>query len=184
MHFLLARRGSSAYLHSMSVVFKHCSNCKKEISFSSDYYKCSVSTCNHQRTGLFFCSVVCWDAHVPEARHRDAWAEPMTAPSEAEYERSRNEGAESSKSSAPRRVVTGGNSVPLKAGDEAEILVVVSKLKKYVRDQSGMNTSDNVMPVLSAHLRWIATEALREAAVNERKTVLDRDVEAVLKRFY
>jgi histone H3/H4 len=54
-------------------------------------------------------------------------------------------------------------------------LVVVSKLKKYIKDRSGMNTSDGAMAVLSAHLRALSNEAIRTAARDGRKTVLDRD---------
>jgi histone H3/H4 len=52
---------------------------------------------------------------------------------------------------------------------------VVSKLKAYVKARSGMNTSDNVTSVLSEHLRKLCNEAIRNAARDGRKTVLDRD---------
>jgi hypothetical protein len=57
-----------------------CSSCRKDIAFGATYYACSVSTCNRKRLPLFFCSIECWDAHLPEARHRDAWAEEKSAP--------------------------------------------------------------------------------------------------------
>ncbi len=57
-----------------------CSTCKKGIPFAAKYFLCSVSTCKHPRTGLRFCSVDCWDAHLPLARHREAWAEEAVAP--------------------------------------------------------------------------------------------------------
>jgi len=60
-----------------------------------------------------------------------------------------------------------------------DILVVVSKLKKYIKARSGMNTSDGVMSRLSDHVRWVADQAIRSAAQDERKTVLDRDVPPV-----
>ncbi len=69
------------------------------------------------------------------------------------------------------------------AEDDADILVVVSRFKKYVADRSGMNTSAGVMPVLSKHLRALADRAIREAEANGRKTVLDRDVEEAVRRF-
>ncbi|MCB9562361.1 MAG: hypothetical protein H6708_18300 [Kofleriaceae bacterium] len=56
------------------------------------------------------------------------------------------------------------------------MLIVVSKLKKYIRERSGMNTSDGVMDVLSDHVRAICDDAIRTAAGDGRKTVLDRDV--------
>jgi hypothetical protein len=57
-----------------------CSACRKAIPHDSDYYECNVSTCNRKRNPMFFCSVECWDAHLPEARHRDAWAVPKRSP--------------------------------------------------------------------------------------------------------
>jgi len=52
---------------------------------------------------------------------------------------------------------------------------VVSKLKQYVRERSGMNTSDSVVEVLSDALRTLADRAIRNAQRDGRKTVLDRD---------
>jgi histone H3/H4 len=60
-----------------------------------------------------------------------------------------------------------------------EVLVVVSKLKQYVKARSGMNTSDAVAIVLSAHVRRIARQAIRHAIAHDRKTVMDRDFVAV-----
>ena len=59
------------------------------------------------------------------------------------------------------------------------MLIVVSKLKKYIRERSGMNTSDSVADVLSDHVRAICDDAIRAAATDGRKTVLDRDVPKV-----
>ena len=60
--------------------------------------------------------------------------------------------------------------------DHDDMLIVVSKLKKYIRDRSGMNTSDAVADMLGDHVRSVADEAIRAAARDGRKTVLDRDV--------
>jgi hypothetical protein len=51
--------------------FALCSVCRKEIPLGGKVYKCTVSTCNRKRFPLYFCSPACWDAHLPEARHRD-----------------------------------------------------------------------------------------------------------------
>ncbi|HEX3763515.1 MAG TPA: hypothetical protein VHW23_32690 [Kofleriaceae bacterium] len=59
---------------------------------------------------------------------------------------------------------------------DRDMLIVVSKLKKYIKDRSGMNCSDAVAEVLSDHVRAIADESIRAAGRDERKTVLDRDV--------
>jgi hypothetical protein len=67
------------------------------------------------------------------------------------------------------------------AETEREILIVVSKLKKYIRDRSGFNTSDAVAEMLSDHVRAICDQAIRTAATDGRKTVLDRDVPRVVR---
>ena len=83
--------------------WKRCSNCKKEIGFQAAHYVCSVSTCNRPRTALAFCSIGCWDAHVPMIRHRDAWAEEAKAPSKAEWERHlRETAAKDARKAKPR----------------------------------------------------------------------------------
>jgi histone H3/H4 len=65
---------------------------------------------------------------------------------------------------------------------EREILVVVSKLKAFVRARSGMNTSDGVANVLSDHLRDLCGEAIRNAARDGRRTVMDRDFVPLITR--
>jgi len=174
--------------------FRVCSTCKTPIPFESRYFSCSVSTCNRRPTALYFCSVPCWDAHVPDARHRDAWAEEERAPDRLTFlaERDRTD-----PNRAARRVVTSPARLPANppvpqsaaafedpdSGSELphDVLVVVSKLKAYVKARSGMNTSDGVTEVLSNHLRNLCTAAIRSAAQNSRKTVLNRDFEAVLR---
>ncbi len=87
--------------------------------------------------------------------------------------------------SAPVRRVVGDASQATAAAVEGvqfaevtdrDILIVVSKLKKYIKDRSGMNCSDAVADMLSDHVRLLCDEAIRAAARDERKTVLDRDV--------
>jgi histone H3/H4 len=55
------------------------------------------------------------------------------------------------------------------------VLVVVSKLKAYVRERSGMSTSDAVMELLSDRLRALCNEAIRSAQRDGRRTVMERD---------
>lgn len=173
-----------------------CSACRRELRFGRPHWTCSVSTCNRSRTRLVFCSVACWDSHVATLRHRDAWAVEERAPTREEWARQQAaeavEAAEAAavtaapparsagEPAAPRRVVASPSApapaAPPLADAERDILVVVSKLKKYVKDRSGMNTSDNVAEVLSDHLRALCDEAIRAAGADGRKTVLDRDV--------
>ena len=140
--------------------WRHCNMCKVGIGFEAEYFTCSVSTCNRKRTGLTFCSLACFEAHLPTARHRDAWAErqrsPSVAAARAEREAEEREGtAEADDAAEPptapgqRRLVVPARPAPGSTSEEqdergesgADVLIVVSKLKKYVRDRSGMNTS-------------------------------------------
>jgi len=76
-----------------STFWKRCSTCKKEIPFRAAYWVCNVSTCNRANTGFAFCSVNCWDAHVPMLRHRDSWAEEARSPTPEEWARRQREAA-------------------------------------------------------------------------------------------
>ena len=58
---------------------------------------------------------------------------------------------------------------------KSETLVVASKLKNYIREKSGMNTSAAVIDVLSNKLRRLCDEAVERAKQDGRKTVMDRD---------
>jgi hypothetical protein len=180
--------------------WRRCSSCKREIGFGAGYWVCNVSTCNQKRTGLVFCTVSCWEAHVPVMRHRESWAVEKTAPSRAEWEREQREAAEKvagTRAPALRNATSApGNAAastpaepraaqaaspapprpaPLQPVATRDVLVVASKLKQYVRERSGMNTSDAVMEALSDTVRTLADRAIRNAQRDGRKTVLDRD---------
>jgi histone H3/H4 len=58
---------------------------------------------------------------------------------------------------------------------ESEVLVVVSKLKNYIKEKSGMNTAGNVAAVLSEKVRDLCDQAIESAKGDGRKTVKDRD---------
>ena len=49
-----------------------CSMCKQVIPSGQPRYRCSVSACNAGRMKLRFCSVACFERHIPTARHRKA----------------------------------------------------------------------------------------------------------------
>jgi hypothetical protein len=63
-----------------------------------------------------------------------------------------------------------------KSADPESVLVVISKVKAYIKAKSGMNTSDGIVPVLSAHVRKLLDQAIESAKTDGRKTVLDRDI--------
>lgn len=157
----------------MSQVWKKCSACKKDILLKSRYYQCSVSTCNGVRTGLVFCSVPCFERHLPGARHKDAAAIESFAPASAQP--NLLEGGTPTRRIIPSSSQPESVSLSSSAVTEGEILVVVSKLKKYITDRSGMNTSQSVMSLLSDRLRKLCDQAIQEAQRDGRKTVMDRD---------
>ena len=61
------------------------------------------------------------------------------------------------------------------SNSEKEILVVASKLKKYIRSSAGMSTAANVAPALSDTIRNLCDQAIENAKSDKRKTVMDRD---------
>ena len=179
--------------------WRRCSACKNPILHNATYWVCSVSTCNRKRTGMAFCTVSCWEVHLPVANHRESWAVEKTAPSSGNYiEDTNRQSAQASRpatsrSSPPR---AGVDPVRRSAGSrearriipntppserqadavEKEILIVVSRMKEYIRWKSGFNTSDRAAAPLSEIVRKACDEAIRAAERDERKTVLDRDV--------
>lgn len=162
--------------------WKRCSSCKAELGFAATHWVCSVSTCTRKRTGMVFCSVSCWEVHLPMMRHREAFAVEARAPGkDAWLHELREEQAgdeDEPATSTRRRVPVTAPATASRGNDdvEREILVVASKLKKYIRARSGMNTSDTVLPVLSDHLRALCNAAIRSAGQDGRKTVMDRDL--------
>ncbi len=176
-----------------------CSACKRDIGFGVVHWVCNVSTCNRSNTNYKFCSVACWDSHVATLRHRDSWAVEARSPSKQDWEREQGDAppppprvgpapavaARPATPEPPRRVVpppaappaavAAAGQLTLTAADR-DMLIVISKLKKYIKDRSGMNCSDAVADVLSDHVRSICDDSIRAAAMDERKTVLDRDV--------
>jgi hypothetical protein len=175
-------------------LWKRCSSCKGTIGFGARHWICNVSTCNRPRTGLFFCSVSCWEAHVPVMRHRESWALERLSPTREEWARveaappapAARANEPSAPPSSPRAPTNPRSSTALPPSSAPaapapsrdmprEILIVASKLKGYVRARSGMNTSDNVLDVLSDSVRALCDEAIRSAQRDGRKTVMDRD---------
>ncbi|NLE48010.1 MAG: hypothetical protein GX614_06395 [Sandaracinaceae bacterium] len=168
----------------MDASFKLCSICRKPIGFGEIWWSCSVSTCNRGKTALYFCSVDCVDAHAPTLRHRTYYAEEQRAPTreaflkareeEAERESAREQARRDKNAESRRRIVQLHTSSNQEA--EREILVIASRLKSYIRERSGMNTSDGILEKLSDHLRALADIGMESAASEGRKTVLARDI--------
>jgi hypothetical protein len=60
-------------------------------------------------------------------------------------------------------------------GNDGKVLVVASKVKKLIKDKSGMNTSGTVMEALSKVIERECSRAIERAQADKRKTVMDRD---------
>jgi histone H3/H4 len=148
-------------------VWKKCSACKKNLLLGSKYYECSVSTCTSERTGYVFCTVACWESHVPGANHRaSAGAVEKSAPRSLESKRIIISGV------SPATAATNGGS---KSAMSNEVLVVVSKMKQYIKDVSEFNTSEDVNQALSNMIRISCDRAVEKAKASGRKTVMARD---------
>lgn len=176
----------------METFWRRCATCKRGIGFETQYWTCSVSTCNRKGSSLVFCTMPCWDSHVPLLRHREAWAEEQRSPTREEWgARSALPSAHAPSAAASSAAVTvraaatddedadsdgaGGAALSFATDVEREVLIVASKLKKYIRARSGMNTSDSVMEILSARVRSLCDDAIVRAHEDGRKTVMDRD---------
>ena len=57
----------------------------------------------------------------------------------------------------------------------SEQFVVVSKIKKHIKNKWGMNTSASVMEELSKIVSCEIDKAVKCAEKDKRKTVMDRD---------
>lgn len=59
----------------------------------------------------------------------------------------------------------------------ADILVVTSKVKKFVKEKGGMNTSAETIAALTAIVEKALTSGIESAKADGRKTVMHRDIE-------
>jgi hypothetical protein len=168
------------------------------------YWACSVSTCNRPASSYVFCTVDCWDAHVPTLNHRNPWCSEKRAPTESSVQappaphattpqaHGSPQGAPPSSQAAPppgshaarraARLARSEAEARRKRGgpatsspDEKEILIVASRLKGYIDRQAGMNTSADVLVALSDIVRTEADRAIEHARNVGRKTVMARD---------
>lgn len=152
----------------MSEEWRKCSICKKSINYGQTYQKCSVSTCKKS----VYCSVDCWEVHVPVLGHKSPWAEEEKAPLKGQDE----ERPTRRILVTPKKIDSAEIDPTLNSSDlPEEILIVISKLKAYVKARSDMNTSGDVGDVLSDIVRRHVDGAIREARMDGRKTVMGKD---------
>ncbi len=153
-------------------IWRRCSSCKKPIPCKTKYFVCSVSTCNGQRTGYVFCSFLCFESHLPGARHREAGAIEKFAP----MDQLEGEIPTTVAAREPSRIIVKTNNPSsTKSEMPREVLIIASRLKEYIHARSEFNTSGGVMDVLSDYVRIICDHAIDNARAEGRKTVLDRD---------
>lgn len=163
--------------------WKPCSSCKKSIGYNLKYYECSVSTCAGKRTGYVFCSVFCWERHLPGAKHRDAAAIEKKSPTLQQWKvESSTEASTENVTAAPRRIIVSQNTntssqgfKPGRTSMDQEVLVVVSKMKTYIKEKADMNTAGEVSDTLSEIIRRLCDDAIDKARADGRKTVMSRD---------
>ena len=58
----------------------------------------------------------------------------------------------------------------------ADVLVVTSKVKKFIKEKSGCNTSAATIDAISGLVEKICEQAIDNCQKDGRKTVMDRDV--------
>ncbi len=149
--------------------WRRCSACKNPIEFGSTYWACNVSTCNRKRTGLAFCSVDCWEVHLPTVNHRESWAVEKNAPTAADP-------PEPTPTQRNKLSVTATGRPAVAGAQNDGVLIVASRLKDYVKARAGYNTSDGVLAPLSEIVRRVCDKAIDNARREGRMTVLDRDI--------
>ena len=138
-----------------------------------------MSTCRHKRKGYTFCSPSCWSEHLAYANHRESWAEDFQSPTKAEAFGS---ASSSDEPAAPKRRVivsdkpTTSAGTPSTKGIQTDTLVVVSKVKKLIKDRSGMSTSQCCVDQLTQKVIEEALKGIENAKAAERKTVMGRDI--------
>lgn len=152
--------------------WRKCIVCKNEIAFDKVYYKCSVSSCDKKRAPAQFCSVDCWDVHRSIMNHKNAGADQYRSPNKERWLK------EEANQRPTVRIVSSKKSEQKNTDDtelDGEVLVVVSKLKAYIKAKSGLNTSSDVMPILSDMLREKCNQAFQNAHREGRKTLMGKD---------
>lgn len=78
---------------------------------------------------------------------------------------------------APRRILVKAEGKTKISDDQFshDVLVVASKLKKYIKDKHNLSTSGNVADRLSDIIRVSVDRAAENAKKDGRKTLMDRD---------
>ena len=130
----------------MDAQWRRCSSCKTQLEYEKTYWVCNVSTCNRKRTGLVFCSVECWDAHLSSMNHRESWAEERTAPSRGEWRRELERQAAAAVRTRSGGSVTQRQAVP-RAASQPSTTVVVRRASERSSSQAADSNAEAPTPL-------------------------------------
>lgn len=183
--------------------WRKCAVCKKEIELGAIYQKCNVTSCKKHVFCSVECWDTHQSIMGHKSAWAEENRAPKVLSVEDLRERSLQESEPSvavgsvSSDGASRRILIDPNKARLTESgictqvrstshqianannidDElaTDILIVASKLKKYVKDRYNLNTSANVFDKLSDYVRKITDQACEHAINDGRKTVMDRD---------
>jgi len=112
----------------------------------------------------------------------------MSAPSREEHEKElRTEIGfpdDSLSERTAKRVIVrdGSSSRPSPSGAKTDVLVVASRVKKYIKDMADMNTAVSTMDELTERIILLCDKSIENARADGRKTVMDRDVPVIRYR--
>lgn len=59
----------------------------------------------------------------------------------------------------------------------ADVLVVTSKVKKFIKENGGCNTSAETIDMLSKAVQALCSKGVESAKADGRKTVMARDIQ-------
>ncbi len=62
------------------------------------------------------------------------------------------------------------------AAESGDVLVVASKVKKFIKEKGGCNTSSETLDILSSAVRALCQRGIDSAKADGRKTVMARDI--------
>lgn len=62
------------------------------------------------------------------------------------------------------------------ATESQDVLVVASKVKKFIKEKGGCNTSSETLDILSNAVRALCKRGIDGAKADGRKTVMARDI--------
>jgi hypothetical protein len=113
---------------------------------------------------------------IKDASNGMSTSDQVIAPLSVHVRKMADAGIDSANKNARKTMLGRDIPKPMPGGNNADVLVVVSRLKEYVRARADLRTSDEVPAVISEEIRRIARVAIEAARRDGRKTVMGRDI--------